>query len=145
MKHLLAIGGLVMLLTGVETAMAQEVVNLKGTWIPAEGAHIVDGPTRHHQSGTTPAASGAHRTHTSRFVFRFEGQEGRTFWGVLSSAKVSERLIGAISVDGKRFVIVDEDGTFSGTVVNTDTLDYCYTHVTPTDRAVACGLLVREK
>ena len=78
-------------------------------------------------------------------MFRFERQEGRTFWGVLSSAKVSEKLIGAISVDGKRFVMADEDGTFNGTVVNNDTLDYCYTHIMPTNRAVACGLLIREK
>ena len=41
--------------------------------------------------------------------------------------------------------MADEDGTFSGTIVNADTLDYCYTHITPKDRAVACGLLVREK
>jgi len=146
MRHLRAIGGLVILLAGSEAAMAQEVVNLVGTWIPAQGAHIVDGPTRHRESGTAPAAGGdTMRQHTSKFVFRFEGQDGRTFWGSLSSAKVTEKLIGAISVDGKRFVITDEDGTFNGTVVNADTLDYCYTHITPTDRAVACGLLVREK
>lgn len=126
--------------------MAQEVPDLKGTWIPAKGAHIVDGPTRHQQSGTAAVpGEDALRTHTSKFVFRFERQEGRIFWGVLSSGKVSEKLIGAISVDGKRFVMTDEDGTFDGTVVDADTLDYCYVHVRPTDRAVACGLLIREK
>ena len=72
--------------------------------------------------------------HTSPFVFRFEGQEGRTFWGALSSTQVSEKLIGALSVDGKRFVIADEDGTFDGAVADNDTLDYCYTHVIPPDR-----------
>lgn len=106
----------------------------------------MEGPTKHHGSGTEPIPGNpALKRHTSKFIFHFEGQEGRTFWGVLSSAKVSEKLIGAISVDGKRFVMVDEDGTFHGTVVNKDTLDYAYTHVTPTDRAVACGLLIREK
>jgi hypothetical protein len=146
MRYLGAIGGLVILLIGGEAAMAQEVLNLKGTWIPAKGAHIVDGPTRHQQSGTTPVQGDeTRRRHTSKFVFRFEGQEGRTFWGVLSSAQKSEKFIGAISVDGKRFVMADEDGSFSGTVVDNDTLDYCYTHVTATDRAVACGLLIREK
>ena len=106
----------------------------------------MDGPSRHLQSGTAPVPGNdtLHRD-TSKFVFRFEGQEVRTFWGVLSSAKVSERLIGALSVDGKRFVITGEDGTFNGTVVDKDTLDYCYAHVTPTDRAVACGLLIRVK
>lgn len=145
MKHFRAIGGLAILLTGGGAA-AQEIPDLKGTWNPAQGAHIIDGPSRHRESGTEPVAGdGTLQRHASPFVFRFEGQDGRAFWGVLSSAKVSEKLIGAISIDGKRFVIADEDGTFDGTIVDADTLDYCYTHVTPTDRAVACGLLVRQK
>jgi hypothetical protein len=146
MRRLGAIGGLVILLAGGDAVMAQEVLDVKGTWTPADGAHIIDGPSRHVESGTVAVpGDDTLQTHASTFVFRFEGQEGRTFWGTLSSAKVSEKLIGAISVDGKRFVIADEDGTFDGTVVDKDTLDYCYTHVTPTDRAVACGLLKREK
>lgn len=146
MRQLCAFGGLVILLTGGQAAMAQEVLNLKGTWTPTQGAHIVDGPSLHRQSGTAPVpGTDTLQTHTSKFVFRFEGQEGRTFWGSLSSTQVSEKLIGALSVDGKHFVIADKDGTFRGTVVDTDTLDYCYTHVTPTDIAVACGLLVRDK
>ena len=146
-RHLGAIGGLVMLflLTGGEAAMAQQVPDLKGTWIPAKGAHLVEGPTKHQQSGTVPVPGDETlRTHTSKFVFRFERQEGRTFWGVLSSAKVSEKVIGAISADGKRFVMTDDDGRFDGIVVDNDTLDYCYAHITATDRAVACGLLIRE-
>jgi len=126
--------------------IAQQVPDLRGTWIPAEGAHIVDGPTRHQESGTELIPGhDTLRRHTSKFVFHFEGQEGRTFWGVHSSAKVSEKFIGAISVDGKRFVITDEDGIFNGIIIDHDTLDYSYVHVTPTDRAVACGLLIREK
>lgn len=146
MTNLRVIGALAMLLGGATMATAQEVVDLKGTWLPAQGAHIIDGPSRHIESGTAPVAGDDSLTrHTSDFVFRFEGQEGRTFWGVLSSAKVSEKLVGALSVDGERFVMADQDGTFDGTVVDADTLDYCYVHVTPTDRAVACGLLVRQK
>lgn len=148
MRHLRAIGGLVILLAAGEPAMAQEVVNLKGTWTPAKGVHIIDGQSRHSHSTDVKVqgADDTHHTHTTKFTFRFEGQEGRKFWGVLtSSAQVSEKFIGAISVDGKRFVMTDEDGVFNGTVVDSDTLDYCYTHITPTDRAVACGLLLRDK
>lgn len=146
MRKLRAISGLVTLLAGAGIAMAQEVPDLKGTWTPVEGAHLVDGPSRHLESGTVPVpGDDTLQRHSSKFVFRFEAQEGRTFWGSLSSAQVSEKLIGAISVDGKRFVMADRDGTFDGSIVNADTLDYCYTHVTPTDIAVACGLLVRDK
>ena len=145
MKHLRIVGGVIGLLAAGECALAQDMPALKGTWTPSQGAHIIEGPSRHQESGTT-AVPGQEtlRRHNSKFVFRFEGQEGRTFWGSLSSDKVTERLIGALSVDGKRFVMADKDGTFTGTVVNSNTLDYCYSHVTPTDMAVACGLLVRE-
>lgn len=147
MRHVGVIGGLVMLLTGGGAALAQQVPDLKGTWMPAKGAHLVEGPTKHQESGTVAVPGGYDglRTHTSTFVFNFDRQEGRTFWGVLSSAKVSEKVIGAISGDGKRFVMVDEDGRFDGLVVDNDTLDYCYAHITTTDWAVACGLLIREK
>ncbi|MDI6026103.1 hypothetical protein QBK99_07880 [Corticibacterium sp. UT-5YL-CI-8] len=146
MKHLRAIGALAILLAGGQVAMAQEIPDLKGTWTPSQGAHIVSGQSHHSESGTVPMpGDDTLQTHTTKFTFRFEGQEGRTFWGELSSGKVSEKLIGAISVDGKRFVIADKDGSFNGTLVDKDTLDYCYTHVTETDTAVACGLLLREK
>lgn len=145
MQHF-PIAVLAVLLASGSAAMAGDILDLTGTWHPADGAHILNGPTRHQESGTAPVrGDDTLRTHASTFVFRFEGQDGRTFWGVLSSGKVSETLIGALSVDGKRFVIADQDGTFNGTVVDDDTLDYCYSHVTPTDTAVACGLLIREK
>ena len=41
--------------------------------------------------------------------------------------------------------MTDDDGRFDGIVVDNDTLDYCYGHITATDSAVACGLLIREK
>ena len=145
MRRLCAIAAIALLFTG-GVACAQDVPDLMGTWVPTDGAHIIDGPSRHRESGMAEVAgSGSLQGHTSDFVFRFEGQEGRTFWGVLASGQVSEKFIGALSPDGKRFVIADQDGAFNGTVVDADTLDFCYTHVTPTDRAVACGLLVRQK
>ncbi|MFI0848655.1 hypothetical protein [Mesorhizobium sp. IMUNJ 23232] len=142
-----AIGGLLAILSGSTIALAQEIPDLKGTWTPSKnGAHIIDGDPRHKASGTVPLPdNNTLQRNATKFVYRFVGQEGRTFWGVLSSTKVSEKLIGAISVDGKRFVMADEDGTFHGTIVNADTFDYCYTHVTPTSRAVACGTMLREK
>jgi hypothetical protein len=139
-----AIGGVAWLLTA-GAAAAQEAPNLTGTWVPHGGAHILEGETLHRQSGTAPVegAEGLAR-HTSPFVFRIENQDGRTFWGEFSSASITERLIGALSPDGERFVMADEDGWFSGTVVDVDTLDFCYVHVAPENRAVACGYLRRQ-
>lgn len=146
MRNLRAVCCFAACMAGAQAARGQEVHDLRGTWTPKDGAHLVSGPSRHAPSGTAPVeGDDTLQTHASQFVFRFEGQEGRTFWGVLSSDKVSEKLIGAISADGKRFAMTDQDGSFHGTVVDADTLDYCYTHITPTDQAVACGLLVRDR
>lgn len=145
MRHLRHAAALLILSAGGAPALAQSVPDLKGTWLPDGGAHILDGATRHMESGTEPVEGHDSLTrHASPFVFRITSQDERTFWGEFSSAQVTERLIGALSNDGLRFVMADEDGWFSGTVVDADTLDYCYVHVTPTDRAVACGLLRRE-
>lgn len=148
MRRLQAIGGLFSLLAAGAPAMAQQVPDLKGTWLPAPGgAHLIEGTSLHHEDESAPvsgADSGLHRN-ASRFAFHVDGQEGRTFWGSHSTGKVSERLIGVMSKDGKRFVMVDDDGTFNGTVEDADTLDYCYAHVSPTSKAVACGELVRQK
>jgi len=136
---------LAIFLTG-PVAFAQETLDLKGTWIPSDGAHIVEGPSLHAESGTEDVPG--HETaqqHTSKFVFKIEGQDGRRFWGEHASAEVMEPLVGVISVDGKRFVMVDKDGTFNGTIEDADTLDYCYAHVEPTHMAAACGLLKRQK
>lgn len=127
-------------------AAAQGVPDLRGTWNPRDSAHIVEGDSRHAPSGSTVVpGQDIYRRNTSPFVFRIEGQDGRTFWGTLSSAQVRERLIGALSVDGRRFVMADDDGHFDGVVVDGDTLDYCYYHIQPGHSAVACGLLVRQR
>ena len=101
MRHLGAIGGLVILFTGGEAAMAQAVPDLKGTRIPAKGAHLVEGPTKHQQSGTVPVPGGdedAANAHLEvRLPFRTTGRPDLLV--VSSSAKVSEKFIGAISVD----------------------------------------------
>lgn len=146
MKPVLA-GACALLLAGAGAAMAQGVPDLRGNWIPGPGAHIIDGPTRHIQGGSSAAVPGhdSLRRHTSAFVLRFEGQDGRSFWGTVTSPQHTERLIGVLSNDGRRFVMVDEDGEFDGTLVDNDTLDYCYRHITPTTRAVACGLLLRQR
>jgi hypothetical protein len=79
------------LLAGGEAAIGQEPLDLRGTRRPADGAHIVDGRIRHTPSGTEDVPG--HDTlqqHTSTFVFRFEGQDGRTFWGTVVGRGLEE-------------------------------------------------------
>jgi hypothetical protein len=147
MRHLCKIGGLLMLLAVSGTASAQETIDMKGTWLPSTGDDLIDGDSKYTPDGTKPIEGGDGALHkdTTQFVFQFDGQDGKTFWGTHTAGKVVEKMVGAISGDGKRFVIADEDGTFNGIVIDSNTLDFCYAHATPTSRAAACGLLVRQK
>lgn len=126
-------------------ADAQNVIDMKGTWTGTAQA-IVDGPAGHHPPpgslGTKPA--GKYRLNDVVITLKIEGQDGRRFWGTVSSANRTERLMGSLSMDGRRVYMVDDDGYLDGTVVNVDTLDLCYRHVTAESAVVACELMFRK-
>jgi hypothetical protein len=125
-------------------ADAQSVPDLKGTWSGNPQA-IVDGPANHHPpgaDGTKPAAK--YRLSEPTFTLTIEGQDGRRFWGTTASPMKTERIIGSLSVDGKSIHIVDEDGFLDGTVVDANTLDLCYRHITPASAVVACDRARRK-
>ena len=75
-------------------------------------------------------------------------QNGRTFSGHLSrtypaSADIDEDLWGAFTPDGNLIVGADLEGTYAFSLVEANTLDYCYTEAGPTVRAV-CARLIRQ-
>jgi hypothetical protein len=76
-------------------------------------------------------------------------QNGRTFTGHLSRAyadkdAIDEGLWGAFTPDGNLMVGADEEGIYAFSMVDADTLDYCYTESGASARAV-CARLTREK
>ena len=76
-------------------------------------------------------------------------QKGRTFTGHLSRAyadkdAIDEGLWGAFTPDGTLMVGADAEGTYAFSLVDADTLDYCYTEAGATARAV-CARLSRQK
>jgi hypothetical protein len=77
------------------------------------------------------------------------GQEGRTFKGHLGRSypdkpDIDETLWGAFTEGGNLIIGADEEGTYAFDLVDTDTLDYCYTEAGATARAV-CATLRRQK
>lgn len=75
-------------------------------------------------------------------------QKGRTFKGYLTRANpdgdVKEDLWGAFTPGGRLMVGSDEEGIYSFTIVNGNTLDYCYVEAGPTARSV-CARLTRKR
>jgi hypothetical protein len=75
-------------------------------------------------------------------------QNGRTFTGHLrrtysGSADIDEDFWGAFTPDGHLIVGADLEGTYAFSLVDANTLDYCYTEAGPKVRAV-CARLTRR-
>lgn len=148
MKSFLATSGLssIVAVLVVGSAQAQStVIDIKGTWI-GHAQNIVEGSAHHHQRGAAGTKeAGKFLLSDQTFTFRFEGQDGRRFWGTISSATKTERLIGSFSTDGKRVYMVDEDGMIDGVVIDANKIDICYRHVRPESAVVGCELMERKK
>lgn len=109
----------------VGTAAAQDIAappDLKGRWVGTSET-IALGDARHHgPSQTTPRLSSV------EFTFVVEGQDGRRFWGTVSSPRDKEPLLGIIGFDGKTIVARDSDGSLQGSIVDRDTIEIIYSH-----------------
>ncbi len=136
--------GLTTALVGAGGAAAQSYIDLKGTWV-GTGQSIVDGPAPHHPADAPAVSVGTHRLREVTFTTRIEGQDGRRFWGTLSSEHKQERIIGSFSVNGKHVYMVNEVGYIDGDVVDADTLEICYRHVNASSAVVACNVWKRRK
>jgi hypothetical protein len=75
-------------------------------------------------------------------------QKGRAFKGYLSRSNkdgdVKEDLWGAFTPNGHLMVGSDDEGFYWFTLVNVDTLDYCYSEAGASARTT-CARLIRQK
>jgi hypothetical protein len=75
-------------------------------------------------------------------------QKGRAFKGYLSRTNkdgdVKEELWGAFTPNGHLMVGSDEEGFYWFTLVNVDTLDYCYSEAGKSARTT-CARVMRQK
>jgi hypothetical protein len=127
-------------------AHAQTIPDLKGTWVVEGLTAISDGPTNHSGDASPgPATSGKFNLFELKFTYQVDGQDGLRFWGTSSSERDSERLLGSLSAGGKRVAMITDDGYADGELVDNDTIDFCYRHITEKHSVVACGLLKRQK
>jgi len=71
-------------------------------------------------------------------------QEGRRFIGIFKSPRYTEKFAGVISVDGKTFAYVDNDGSLDGKIVNNKLMEVIYRHTSTTESVVASGTYTRQ-
>ena len=128
----------------VPAPAAATISDMKGTW-KGTGEAIVSGLAAHHPPGSPAKAAGNHRLRSQTFTYKIEGQDGKRFWGTVTSDAAVEQIIGSISPDGKWVYIAAREGLLDGTVVDKDTVQFCYRHISPPTMIVACNEMKRQK
>ena len=115
------------------------IPNLIGIWkVNTEGATVLHGENYSTKSHHTNQFT----TLTAEAVIH--KQEGRRVIGVFKSPRYSEKFAGVISVDGKSFAYVDEDGSLDGKIINNNLIEVVYRHISPTESVVASGTYTRK-
>ncbi len=117
---------------------AAQFFDLKGRWL-ATSESIVLGNALHHGAGhDKPRLSAVEITLT------IEGQDGRRFWGAVTSQAHREPLVGVIGFDCKTISAHDSDGALQGTIVDKDTVEVIYSH-TGSSTVVTAARFKRQK
>jgi hypothetical protein len=128
MKRIVAAAALCLLATPV---LAQQDLSLVGTWTGQRERMAKDD---------------GYRDGLATLVIT--EQKGRAFKGYLSRTNkdgdVKEELWGAFTPNGHLMVGSDEEGFYWFTLVNVDTLDYCYSEAGKSARTT-CARVMRQK
>jgi hypothetical protein len=128
----------------VASAQSQPVFDMKGTWKGTADA-VVDGTTPQHPPGAPSKPAGNYRLRTTAFTYQIDGQDGKRFWGTISSDLGPQRLIGSLSADGKWIYIAGRDGILDGQPLDANTIDMCYRQVSANSAVISCYEMKRQK
>ena len=117
-----------------------DIPNLVGTWtLKSEGGVLLKGT----ESGPKTLHTGPFSTLNGEAVIT--KQQGRTIHGSVKSPKATKNFVGAIGHDNKIMYYAGHDGFLEGKLIDKDTMEIIYRHVTPADAVVAVGLWTRKK
>jgi len=102
---------------------AEEFPSMVGRWEGTSEA-LISGNALYYKDSTD---EGIIRPSSAHFVLNLTHQEGRRFWGTLSSGRITERWIGIFWNDGASFKAVDSDGQVVGRMIDKNTMEVIYT------------------
>ena len=114
--------------------------DLRGTW-RGDSESVITGIGNAHHAGT-PQSSEPHVSSVT-FTLKIEHQDGRRFWGVVSSERSSDSLIGVISRNGSIYY-EDAKGYGAATLLSPDRLEMCYLQIASSGRVASCTEMIKE-
>ncbi len=127
MKQVVFFGALIGLIF-IGAASADDFPSMVGTWGGTSKA-VVLGDARYYSETadkTVPRLSDA------SFTLELTHQEGRLFWGTLTSSRITEAWIGTFWNDGVSFQAVGARGQVVGRMTDANTMEMIYTQTGPT-------------
>ena len=116
------------------------IPNLLGIWtVKSEAAFMT--------KGSAPGAWTHHTKALSALTAEaaVTKQEGRILYGTFTSPRATENFIAVIGLDNKSIYYADQDGFMDGNLVDKDTMQVVYRHVSSVDTVVALGIWTRKK
>lgn len=139
----LSFAGVVGAATSLATRQAfannSPIPNLVGTWkVESEGASVL------HKGAYSAKSHHASQFTTLTAEAIIQKQVGRRVVGIFKSPRYTEKFAGVISVDGKSFAYVDEDGSLDGKIINRNLIEIVYRHISPNESIVASGTYTRK-
>jgi hypothetical protein len=141
-KSICVVSALIATLFCVSVCMAgPDIPNLVGTWVvKSEGGVLLKGkepgPKTHHK-GDFSAING------EAVITK---QQGRIIHGTFKAPLGdTEKFLAGIGLDNKTIYFADEDGFIEGKIIDKDTIEVVYRHVTAFDIVVAVGVWTRKK
>ena len=116
--------GLAAVAATAQTTGSPAVFDMKGTWTGTRD-NITDGATPQIPASAQGSPAGTYRLTRGNVTYKVEGQDGRRFWGTISSDQsgAATRLIGSLSVDGKWIYMVGVIGYVDAQVIDADTIE----------------------
>ena len=141
MKGFIACASVLFLLFLAATGLAAgDVPDLKGVWTTvSEGGVLVRGET------VGQATHWEKKQTTLHGELTVKEQNGRVLFGEFASPRHTEPFIAVIGHDGRHVYFADTDGYYDATLVDPDTIEMIYRHVTATDTVAAMGIWKRKK
>jgi len=113
---------------------------MKGVWSMTSSS-VVIGAEKHHPG---KVKQGTPRYRDINFTLRITEQKDRRFSGTVESEHYKETVIGVFANNRKQILMADSDGYFDATLIDANTIDYCYRHNSSGSTVVACSVMKRE-
>ena len=108
------------------TATPAALPDLKGTWVGTSESMAL-GSTRHHAAAAGPQPL----LDNVEFTTVIEGQQGRRFWGTITSKFNKDAILGVIAHDGQTILARSGAGEIRGRIVDPATIEITYSEGGP--------------